>query len=128
MLPRWRSALPLTLVLAALAFLSVFPATGAAAVAAASAGPSTAPCPPGQGPTTISRRVSLAEAAKLGAVKLTAKGGYDKDAVAVDATWKPSTAPVTVQIDIEFSGYPGGPTAAQVEASAARPERRTAIR
>lgn len=86
--------------------------------AAASAAPlSTSPCPPGQGPTTISKRVSLADAAKLGAVKLTSKGGFDKDAVAVDATWKPSKAPVTVQIDIEFTSFPGGPTAAEVEAS-----------
>lgn len=81
------------------------------------AGPSTAPCPPGQGPTTISKRLSLADAAKLGAVKLTAKGGYNRDAVAVDATWKPADVPVTVQIDIEVSSYPGGPTAAQVEKS-----------
>jgi hypothetical protein len=81
------------------------------------AGPTTAPCPPGQGPTTISKRVSLDHAAKLGAVKLTSKGGFNSDAVAVDATWKPSKAPVTVQIDIEVSSYPGGPTAAQVEAS-----------
>jgi hypothetical protein len=84
---------------------------------AAGAGPSTAPCPPGQGPTTISKRISLAEAAKLGAVKLTSKGGYNSDAVAVDATWKPAKAPVTVQIDIEFSSFPGGPTAAEVEAA-----------
>ncbi|HEU5062439.1 MAG TPA: thioester domain-containing protein [Solirubrobacterales bacterium] len=80
-------------------------------------GPSTAPCPPGQSPTTISKRASLSEAAKLGAVKLTSKGGYNKDAVAVDATWKPSKGPVTVQIDVEFTSFPGGPSAAQVEAS-----------
>ncbi|HYH52516.1 MAG TPA: thioester domain-containing protein [Solirubrobacterales bacterium] len=86
-------------------------------MATAADGPTTAPCPPGQGPTTISKRVSLAEAAKLGAVKLTAKGGYAKDAVAVDATWKPADVPVTVQIDVEFSSFPGGPTAAQVEKS-----------
>ncbi len=108
----------LALVLISLAALAVTPGAGAAAVeATASAGPTTAPCPPGQGPTTISRRVSLAEAAKLGAVKLTSKGGYSKDAVAVDATWKPTAVPVTVQIDVEFSSYPGGPTAGQVEAS-----------
>jgi hypothetical protein len=89
----------------------------AAAPAAISTGPSTAPCPPGQSPTTISRRASLDEAAKLAAVKLTSKGGYNGDAVAVDATWKPSKLPVTVQIDVEFSSYPGGPTAAQVEAA-----------
>jgi len=83
----------------------------------ATAGPSTAPCPPGQGPTTISKRVSLSEAASLGAVKLTSKGGYNGDAVAVDATWKPAAVPVTVQIDIEFTGFPGGPSAAEVEAS-----------
>jgi hypothetical protein len=83
----------------------------------AAAGPTTAPCPPGQGPTTISKRVPLDQAAKLGAVKLTSKGGFDKDAVAVDATWKPTKGPVTVQIDIEVSSYPGGPSAAQVEAS-----------
>jgi hypothetical protein len=77
--------------------------------------PSTAPCPPGQGPTTISKRVSLAEAAKLGAVKLSSKGGYNGDVVAVDATWKPAKVPVTVQIDIEFTSFPGGPTAAEVE-------------
>jgi len=93
------------------------PAAGAAPSATISAGPSTAPCPPGQGPTTISRRASLDEAAKLGAVKLTSKGGYNGDAVAVDATWRPSKLPVTVQIDIEFTSFPGGPSAAQVEAS-----------
>jgi hypothetical protein len=91
--------------------------TASAASAAISTGPSTSPCPPGQGPTTISRRASLDEAAKLGAVKLTSKGGYNGDAVAVDATWKPSKLPVTVQIDIEFSSFPGGPSAAEVEAS-----------
>jgi hypothetical protein len=78
---------------------------------------STAPCPPGQGPTTISKRVSLQEAAALGAVKLTSKGGFNRDAVAVDATWKPADVPVTVQIDIEFTSFPGGPTASEVEAS-----------
>jgi len=83
----------------------------------AEAAPTTAPCPPGQGPTTISKRVSLAEAAKLGAVKLTSKGGYNRDAVAVDATWKPANVPVTVQIDIEFTSFPGGPTGAEVEAA-----------
>jgi hypothetical protein len=93
------------------------PSASAAPLATASAGPSTAPCPPGQGPTTISKRVSLAEAAKLGAVKLTSKGGYNKDAVAVDATWKPAKVPVTVQIDVEFTSFPGGPTAAEVEKS-----------
>ncbi|HKH65491.1 MAG TPA: thioester domain-containing protein [Solirubrobacterales bacterium] len=87
------------------------------AVPIAAAGPTTAPCPPGQGPTTISKRVSLSDAAKLGAVKLTSKGSYNGDAVAVDATWKPAAVPVTVQIDIEFSGFPGGPTAAEVEKS-----------
>lgn len=92
------------------------------------AGPSTAPCPPGQGPTTISKRVSLPEAAKLGAVKLTSKGGYNGDAVAVDATWKPAPVPVTVQIDIEFTGFPGGPSAADVEKSIEKnlPERTAA--
>ena len=95
-----------------------FAALVALFVASASlAGPSTAPCPPGQGPTTISKRVSLAEAAKLGAVKLTSKGGYNGDAVAVDATWKPADVPVTVQIDVEFSNFPGGPSAAEVEKS-----------
>lgn len=108
------------LLLVALTLSAILAAPTAAAPqppATASAGPSTAPCPPGQGPTTISKRVSLAEAAKLGAVKLTAKGGYNKDAVAVDATWKPADVPVTVQIDIEVSSFPGGPTAAQVEKS-----------
>ena len=95
------------LLLAALALSAIL-----AAPFAGAAGPSTAACPPGQGPTTISKRVSLSEAAKLGAVKLTSKGGYNKDAVAVDATWKPAKVPVTVQIDIEFTSFPGGPTAA----------------
>lgn len=90
------------------------PATGLAQI---STGPSTAACPPGQGPTTISRRLPLDKAAELGIVTLTAKGGYAGDAVAVDAKWKPTDAPVTVQVDIEFSSYPGGPTASQVEAS-----------
>jgi hypothetical protein len=94
----------------------------------AAAGPTTAPCPPGQGPTTISKRLPLSDAAKLGAVKLTSKGGYNGDAVAVDATWKPADVPVTVQIDIEFSGFPGGPTAAEVETSIEKnlPERTAA--
>jgi hypothetical protein len=82
-----------------------------------SSGPLTAPCPPGQGPTTISRRMSLDEAAQRGIVQLTAKGGFAGDAVAVDAKWQPSDAPVTVKVNIEFSSYPGGPTASQVEAS-----------
>jgi hypothetical protein len=103
--------------LAAVAALSVAPGASAAPEAAISAGPATSPCPPGQGPTTISKRASLKEAAKLGAVKLTSKGGYNGDAVAVDATWKPSKLPVTVEIDIEFTSFPGGPSAAQVEAS-----------
>ncbi len=107
----------LGLLLAALTGLLAPAGSAAPTEATTSALPSTAPCPPGQGPTTISRRVSLAEAARLGAVELTAKGGYGKDAVAVDAAWKPSTAPVTVQIDVEFSSYPGGPTAAEVETS-----------
>jgi len=90
------------------------PETGFAQI---SSGPSTASCPPGQGPTTISRRLPLDKAAELGIVTLTAKGGFNGDAVAVDAKWKPTDVPVTVQIDIEFSSYPGGPTASQVEAS-----------
>jgi hypothetical protein len=90
------------------------PETGLAQL---SSGPSTAACPPGQGPTTISRRLPLDKAAQLGIVTLTAKGGFNGDAVAVDAKWTPADAPVTVQIDIEFSSYPGGPSAAQVEAS-----------
>lgn len=61
--------------------------------------------------------MSLTEAAKLGAVKLASKGGYNGDAVAVDATWKPADVPVTVQIDVEFSNFPGGPSAAEVEKS-----------
>lgn len=80
-------------------------------------GPSTSACPPGQTPTTISRRVSLAEAAQLGAATLTSKGGFDGDVVAVDASWKPTDKPVTVRINVEFGSYPGGPTASQVEAS-----------
>lgn len=80
-------------------------------------GPSTAPCPPGQGPTTISRRISLDEAAQHGIVELTAKGGFAGDAVAVDANWQATDKPVTVKVNIEFSSYPGGPTASQVEAS-----------
>ena len=107
--PRLSTARFLLVLLVALAALGTAPAVGA--------GPSTAPCPPGQGPTTISKRVSLEDAAKLGAVKLTAKGGYNGDAVAVDATWKPAKVPVTVQIDIEFSSFPGGPSAADVEAA-----------
>lgn len=90
------------------------PETG---LAQASAGPSTAACPPGQSPTTISRRLGLDKAAELGVVTLTAKGGFNGDAVAVDAKWKPTDVPVTVQIDVEVSSYPGGPTAAQIEAS-----------
>jgi hypothetical protein len=101
------------------------PETGFAQISDA---PSTAACPPGQGPTTISRRLPLDKAAELGVVNLTAKGGFAGDAVAVDAKWKPTDAPVTVQIDIEFGSYPGGPTASQVEASIeSRLPSRTAI-
>jgi hypothetical protein len=101
------------------------PETGLAQISVA---PSTAACPPGQSPTTISRRMGLDEAAALGVVELTAKGGYNGDAVAVDAKWKPTDVPVTVQIDIEFGSHPGGPTAAQVEASIeSRLPARTAI-
>jgi hypothetical protein len=113
--PRTRSLL-LSLAFALAALMAAAPIAGADATASG-APLSTSPCPPGQGPTTISKRVSLAEAAAIGAVKLTSKGGFDKDAVAVDATWKPSKAPVTVQIDVEFSSFPGGPTAAEVEAA-----------
>jgi len=90
------------------------PKTGLAEISTA---PPTSPCPSGQGPTTVSRRLSLAEAAQLGAATLTAKGGFAGDAVAVDAKWVPTDKPVTVRVNIEFSGYPGGPSAAQVEAT-----------
>jgi hypothetical protein len=88
------------------------PSTG---MAQAAAGPPTTNCPPGQTPTTISRRIGLDEAAALGAVSLKAKGGYGGDSVAVDATWKATNKPVTVKINIEVSSYPGGPGAADVE-------------
>lgn len=90
------------------------PETG---LATASDGPTTSACPPGQGPTSISRHVSLQEAAQLGVVELTSKGGYGGDVVAVDAKWKPTGKPVTVRINIEFTSYPGGPSAGQVEAA-----------
>lgn len=53
--------------------------------------------------TEVSRTKTLKEAANEGLVKLTAKGGYQGDTVAVDLNGaKPSRGPVTMTIHVEF--------------------------
>jgi hypothetical protein len=53
-------------------------------------------------PTEISRTKTLKQAANEGLVKLTAKGGFAGDTVAVDLTGKPAPGPVTMTIHIEL--------------------------
>jgi hypothetical protein len=65
--------------------------------------PTTAPCPPGQAPTEIGRQISLKDAANLGIVKLTAKGGIAGDTVSVEGTFDDVEAPVLVTANIEVT-------------------------
>jgi len=64
--------------------------------------PSTAPCPPGQSPTDISKDLHLQQAANAGVVKLTPKGEYAGDSIAVDGNWKSVKAPLNVTVHIEL--------------------------
>ncbi len=52
--------------------------------------------------TEVSRTKSLKDAANEGLAKLTAKGGFEGDTVAVDLTGKPTSGPVTMTIHIEL--------------------------
>ena len=88
------------------------PASG---FAQAAAGPDTAACPAGESPTSIAKDVSLKDAANAGIVKLTAKGGFSGDVMAVDGTWKPIAGPVTVRMNIEVTSEPGAPDASALE-------------
>jgi hypothetical protein len=81
----------------------------------AAAPPDTAACPPGESPTSIAKDVSLKDAANAGIVKLTAKGGFSGDVMAVDGTWKPIAGPVTVRMNIEVTSEPGAPAASALE-------------
>ncbi len=53
-------------------------------------------------PTEVSRTKTLRDAANEGLAKLTAKGGFEGDTVAVDLTGKPTRGPVTVTIHVEL--------------------------
>ena len=74
---------------------------GDAVAHSASGHPATTPCPPGQSGTTFAREVSLKQAAQLGIVKLTAKGGFGGDDMAVDAQYKDVPLPTVVRPNIE---------------------------
>ena len=52
--------------------------------------------------TEVSRTKSLKDAANEGLAKLTAKGGFEGDTVAVDLTGKPTSGPVTMTIHVEL--------------------------
>jgi hypothetical protein len=52
--------------------------------------------------TEIARTKTLKDAANEGLVKLSAKGGFEGDTVAVDLTGKPTSGPVTMTIHVEL--------------------------
>ena len=52
--------------------------------------------------TEVSRTKTLKEAANEGLAKLTAKGGFEGDTVAVDLTGKPTSGPVKITIHVEL--------------------------
>lgn len=52
--------------------------------------------------TEVSRTKTLKDAANEGLAKLTAKGGFEGDTVAVDLTGKPTSGPVTMTIHVEL--------------------------
>src|SRR5581483_10555380 len=64
--------------------------------------PPTAPCPEGESATRYVRELLLQEAARLGLAKLTAKGGFGTDDVAVDLDYKDVAAPTVVRLNIEL--------------------------
>ncbi len=67
-----------------------------------------APCPAGKSATTFAREATLKQAAQLGIVKLTSKGGFGGDDVAVDAQYKDVPLPTVVRMNIEVvSDDPG---------------------
>ncbi|MFN8121093.1 MAG: hypothetical protein U0237_01555 [Thermoleophilia bacterium] len=89
--------------------------TAAALVpAAAAAGYGEPPLPA----TEISKPVSLRDAANRGMVKLTSKGGFGTDAVAVDLNWKPLPGPTRVTLRIDFTGAKNLDLARQTAAKA----------
>ncbi|HZA89209.1 MAG TPA: hypothetical protein VE401_03170 [Solirubrobacterales bacterium] len=66
------------------------------------------PCAEGESATTFAREVSLEQAAQLGIVKLTSKGGFGGDDMAVDAQYKDVPLPTVVRLNIEVvSDQPG---------------------
>ena len=79
------------------------------------------PCA-GTPPTEVSRPKTLQQAANEGLVKLTAKGGFEGDTVAVDLTGKPAAGPVTMTIHIEFvdAAHPFDQASLQLFAQAAQ--------
>jgi hypothetical protein len=89
-------------------------ASGARAIlerplARTAAHPDTAACASGAPPPTrVARELTLKQAAQLGILKLTSKGGFNGDAMAVDGSFKDVPAPTVVRLDIELvSDAPG---------------------
>jgi hypothetical protein len=76
-------------------------ATVRQSLARAAVKPSTAPCPAGQQATRYGREISLKQAAALGIAKLTSKGGFDGDRMAVRAGFKDLPLPTVVRMDVE---------------------------
>ena len=74
-------------------------------------------CPNDQSAVDIDKDISLKDAAAAGIVKLTSKGGFQGDKMAVDADWKNVKAPVTVKIRMEINNPAGDTTdyASQIE-------------
>jgi hypothetical protein len=78
-------------------------------LARTAAHPDTAACASGAPPPTrVARELTLKQAAQLGILKLTSKGGFNGDAMAVDGAFKDVPAPTVVRLDIELvSDTPG---------------------
>lgn len=72
---------------------------------------------PPPAPTEIAKDISLRDAASRGMVKLTSKGGFGGDTVAVDLNWKPSPGPAHVRIKVEFVADFGGDAARRTQFS-----------
>jgi len=68
--------------------------------------PSTADCPTNDA-TTITKQISMQDAAAAHIVTLTPKGNFFGDSVKVSATWKPIKAPITVTLHLEMIPPPG---------------------
>ncbi len=67
-------------------------------------------CPNDQSAVDIDKDISLKDAAAAGVVKLTSKGGFEGDKMAVDADWKNFKAPVTVKVRMEINNPSGDTT------------------